>query len=285
MKKKINISWLPIRLGLFFLLISLPQMLSAQEERDSTHITRDNVLKPEGTLQLVPLELFPKKTATYPSYPSKQVNRLPDFSLKGDIYLPYQTNPSKIFQGDYRTSGILKQFSNGTLYGSGAQTSMPGIGRINDATLGYQHAFNRKLSLQLSANAMKINMAHITGQAFSTSGALLYRPSERVAFKVFGSYDIGNSYGMSTNLYGATMSVDISERFGMEVGVQRYYDAMRRRWETVPIAIPRYHFKKATLELDVGGLLYGILRDVVFDKQNSGGGPTIGPPRSSIPIR
>jgi len=44
-------------------------------------------------------------------------------------------------------------------------------------------------------------MSHITGQAFSTSGAFLYHPSDRVTLKVFGSYDIRNSYGMSTHSY------------------------------------------------------------------------------------
>ena len=79
---------------------------------------------------------------------------------------------------------------------------------------GYQHAFNQRLTLQLGVDAMKINMIHSTGQAFSTSGALRYQASDRVAFKVFGSYAIGNTYGMDTHRYGATMSLDMSERFG-----------------------------------------------------------------------
>ena len=89
---------------------------------------------------------------------------------------------------------------------------------------------------------------------------------------------------MSTNVYGASMSFDMSERFGMEVGVQRYYDAMRGRWETVPIVIPYYRFEKFTLGLDVGGLVYELLRDLVFDKRDNSG-PTIMPPRTPIPIR
>ena len=112
--------------------------------------------------------------------------------------------------------------------------------------------------------------------------------SDRVTLKVFGSYDIGNSYGMSTHSYGATMSVDMSDRFGMEMGVQRYYDAMSGRWETVPVMIPYYHFDKFTLGLDVGGIIYEILRNAVFDKNRGIGGPsgpTIGPPRMHIPIR
>ena len=56
---------------------------------------------------------------------------------------------------------------------------------------------------------------------------------------------------MDTHRYGATMSLDMSERFGMEVGVQRYYDAYRGRWETVPVVIPYYNFDKFKLSLDV----------------------------------
>ena len=232
--------------------------------------------------------MFPEKSTTYSLYSPGQLEHIPRFSLKRDISLPYQTNPSLLFRGDYSTGGVLHQFDHGALFGSGSQTSMAGIGRFNRASLGYQHIFNEQFELQVRANALKVNMSHITGQAFSTSGAFLYHPSDHVTFKVFGSYDIGNSYGMSTHSYGATMSVDMSDRFGMEMGVQRYYDAMSGRWETVPVMIPYYHFDKFTLGLDVGGIIYEILRNAVFDKNRGIGGPsgpTIGPPRMHIPIR
>ena len=217
-----------------------------------------------------------------------QLGDLPSFSLKEELRIPYHINPSPLFRGDYSTGGVLRQFHHGAVFGSGSQTSVPGIGRFNNASLGYQHIFNDRLSLQLRANAMKINMSHITGQAFSTAGRLTYRASDRVAFNVFGSYDIGNSYGMSTNSYGATMSLDMSERFGVEVGAQRYYDAMRGGWQTVPVVIPYYRFEKFKLGLDVGGIIYEILRSAVFDNRGGGdfgGGPTIRPPKFSFPIK
>ena len=68
------------------------------------------------------------------------------------------------------------------------------------------------------------------------------------------------------------------------MGVQRYYDAMRGRWETVPVVIPSNRFNKFTLGLDVGGLVYEILRTLVFDKKDNGS-PTIAPPRFSVPVR
>lgn len=278
--------WLPIRLGLFFLFLSLSQLLSAQEFKDSTLIIReDKTIKPAGTFQLAPLDLFPKQTVDPPMYTLPKLKSVPDFSLKGEMYLPYYIHPSLPFRGDYQTSGMLKQFSRGAVFGSGGQTSLPGIGRFNEASLNYFLPLNDKLSLELGIDAMKINMTRFAGQTFSTSGALIYRPSDHVAFKAFGSYDIGNSYGMSTHRYGATVAFDMSERFSMEVGAQRYYNAMRGRWETVPIVIPYYRFKKMTLGLDVGGLIYEILRETIFDKRGGGGGPTVAPPRMDIPIR
>lgn len=283
-KQIVGISWLPIRWGLLCLLISIPQLLSAQE--DNARYTLDSVrIKQMDGFLLPKLELFPEKAAAYPVYPAAKPPRLPDFSQKELYALPYYTNPSPMFRGDFSTSGILKQFPNGALFGSGQQTSLPGLGRFNEASLGYLHTFNPRLALQINVDAMKMNMSHITRQAFSTSGALTYQISDHVGFKVFGTYDIGNSYGMSTHSYGASMTFDMSERFSLEAGVERYYDPMRGRWETVPVLIPYYRFNKFTLGLDVGGILYEILREVVFDKRDFRGGPTIAPPRPSIPIR
>lgn len=286
MKQKLNLLRFLIPFGMLLLLISIPQLSFSQEYNDSTRLSRDTVsAKPTDAFHSshpsLPV-LFPPKANAYPLSSSQQPGYLSNLSLHKAFRMPYYTNPSPRFRGDYHTSGVWKQFSHGALLGSGGQTSLPGIGRINEASIAYQHVFNPKLSLQLSGNAMKMNMIHSTRQAFSASGTLLYRASDRVAFKAFGSYDIGNPYGMSTHRYGGTMSVDMSDRFGMEVGVQRYYDDMRGRWETVPIVIPYYRFEKFTLGLDVGGLVYEILRDLVFDKHR-GEGPTIAPPRFTMP--
>lgn len=282
MKQKAHILRFVFRLQLFLLPAFASQLLCAQE--DNKGVTPDSIqLSPQGgELILFQPDLSPAQPPAYPVSSSEQTPTMPRFTIKDAMHLPYTVNPSPLFRGDYSTSGILKQFSHGAFFGSGGQTSLPGIGRLNEASLGYAHALNDKLSLQFTVNALKMNMAHFAGQSFSTAGALMYRPSERVAFKLFGSYDIGNSYGMSTHRYGATMSLDMSERFGMEIGVQRYYDAMRGRWETAPIVIPYYKFDKFTLGLDVGGTLYEILRNTVFNDKGSGGA-TIAPPRFQMP--
>lgn len=183
MKPKIAISSLRIRLGLFLLLFFTLQQLSAQE--DSARFARDSVRAYPviGEPLLPSLGLSPEKSAISPSLPTKYPYSSPDFSLKESLTLPYQTNPSLLFRGDYHTDGILKQFRHGAFFGSGGQTSIPCIGRINNTSLGYQQALTQKLTLQFGVDAMKINMIHSTGQVFSTSGALLYHPSDRVTFQ------------------------------------------------------------------------------------------------------
>lgn len=283
-KQLISIVWHPICLVLFCLFISLPQFLSAQEDKGRFTLDSVRVKHMEG-FQLPKFELLPPKATPYPANPAAQPVRLPDFSLRESYALPYYTNPSPLFLGDFSTNGVWKQFPDGVLFGSGRQVSMPGLGRYNEAALGYLHTFNSRLAFQIDVNTMKMNMSHITRAALSTSGTLMYQLSDNVGFKVFGTYDIGNSYGMSTNSYGASMTFDMSERFSLETGVQRYYDDMRGRWVTVPIVTPTYHFKKFDLGLDVGGIIYEVLRNVVFDRRDNREGPTVGPPRLSLPIR
>lgn len=285
MKQKMSISICTIiHLGVFFLLMYAPQALSAQE--DSVRIIQDRgqINPVDSFLQPSTVGLSSEEFNISPSHPADEVGKARNLSLERALYLPYYTNPSPLFKGDYSTNGVIKQFPHGALFGAGGQTSIPGIGRFNDASIGYRHAFNEKLMLELGANAMKINMDHITGQAFSTSGTLFYRPSERVTFKVFGSYDIGNTYGMGGKHYGASIAFDMSDRFGMEVGVQRYYDARSGRWETSPVVIPYYRFNKFTLGVDVGGIVHEILRNVIYDNKPRNN-PTFGPPRFPIPIR
>lgn len=108
MRQKVSISQLPIRLGIFLLLYLVPQSLSAQENNDSTHILRNGAsITPDDVLKQANINLFPEKSTTYSLYSPGQLEHIPRFSLKRDISLPYQTNPSLLFRGDYSTGGVL----------------------------------------------------------------------------------------------------------------------------------------------------------------------------------
>ena len=53
---------------------------------------------------------------------------------------------------------------------------------------------------------------------------------------------------------------------------------MKRSWDTRPIAVPYFKFNKTKIGVDVGGILYEIIRNAKF-KNNQGGGPIIMPER------
>lgn len=268
-KRKVSISCLGGRLGICLLLAFVPQLLFAQE--DSVRFIRDSIqIQPEFNESLFsPFELPSENSA-----PSSMFH--PEHSYSPARFFTERVSSSALsdqsfpaISGRLQYKRCIKTVSSRYVIRFRWADQRTGYRTFQQCFLGYQHAFNQRLTLQLGVDAMKINMIHSTGQAFSTSGALRYQASDRVAFKVFGSYAIGNTYGMDTHRYGATMSLDMSERFGMEVGVQRYYDAYRGRWETVPVVIPYYNFDKFKLSLDVGGILYEILRNTVFDNRGA----------------
>ncbi len=211
--------------------------------------------------------------------------QVPRFSPGAMPVVPYYTNPSPLHRGDYSTGGIMARTGAGYFTGAGSQTSLPGIGRLNEASAGYGYRLGHRLEFQIRMNAMQMNMSHLTRRMFGTSGMLAYQASDRVGFRIFGTHVMGSAYGMSADSYGATMVLGLTDRFGIEMGVQRYYDSMRGGWQTVPVAIPYYKFDNFTLGLDVGAILYEILRTTVFDGGKRNGGPTILPPRPSLPVR
>ena len=207
---------------------------------------------------------------------SRQVRRDPD------LRLPYQENPSLRFKGDFRTEGSLWRWRTGQIYGMGSQTSLPGIGLRNEAAFSFEQELNDRLSLQATVDAVRMNMAYFNRrQSLGLSGALVYRAQDHLWFTAFGSARTGDFLNMQSYSYGGTMGFDITERFSLELGVQRFYNDLTGRWETLPVVMPGYRFNdKFKLQFDVGPIIYELIRNVIIDHRGgrSDGGPTIRPP-------
>lgn len=261
-------------------LLFVSSVLRAQE--DSTRVRRDSVSASfsGNLLPALPDAPAPSAGSLSGKLSPDAGQTLPRFLPNPANALPYYTNPSPMFRGDYTTGGTLGRSGRNLFWGSGSQNSIPGIGRMNEATLGYQRELNDKLALQASINAIKMNMDHFSGQSFTAGGALVYRPQEHLRFTLFGSVDMGNAAGLFSMpyQYGGTVGFDLGDHFSMELGVRRYSDSFTGRWETRPVVIPTINFnEKFKLGLDVGPLIYDILRSVIFDQKDRSSGPTIMP--------
>ena len=277
--------WGRILLRLFLFLMGMTGGLCAfAQQTDSLRIRRDSVpLNRAGhSPVLMSDSLSLVERADLPAV--RSVSLRPSSSKRVDAWMlgpipPYYLNPSPMFKGDYSTSGVLGRVGGGYFFGAGSQTSVPGIGRFNAATLGWQKQLNDRLQLQVMADAVKINTAHFTGQSFGLSGQMFWQVQDRLYFRTFGGVGFGDFLGRPSYGFGGTMGFDVTERFGMEVGAQSYYNSLTGRWEVLPVVAPYYKFDKFKLQIDFGPILFEIIRGAI-QKSRGGGhreGPTIMP--------
>ena len=167
-----------------------------------------------------------------------------DINTESPFYIPaYHINSSPMFYGDY--SSCRQLFPN--LYGSGSQTTIPGIGRVNQVSIFYQRQLNAFFDINAGINAVKFNLPYSIGQSFGMFGSLTYHPNEVFRIKIY---------------YGTTIGYDFTDRFGMEVGIQRYYD-IQKGWQITPIVTPYYKFNKFSIGIDMGGMIYNMIQNTI----------------------
>ncbi len=184
----------------------------------------------------------------------------------------------ELLRNDYNTQGELWRYRTGSLMGIGEQNSMPGIGRINEATLLWSQQWGDRLTLQAYLTATQLDMEFLHRHVWGAGGLASYQLGERWTLKAFGSYDTGNPYNPYGRQWGGSLVWKASSHFGIEGGVRRRYNAWTHRWETEPIVAPYYQNDQLKLQLDVGPILHQLLREVVVGRSRREG-PTIAPPR------
>lgn len=268
-----------MRFRCFLLLISVGSLMSLYAQEG---IRRDTVRTDNDSLRSFPVEdmLAPAMSVQETDIrrvemyvPEHTESGVADIPLSRSFYMyPYAVNPSPMFYGDYSTGG---QMASG-FYGSGSQTTLPGFGRMNQVALGYQYAVTDYLEVQARVSAIKYSFPMSVGASFGADARLIYHPADRFRLTAFGTFTPADRYGFHRNSYGLTMGYDFTERFGVEIGAQRYYDP-QRGWQTAPVVTPYYKFNKITLGVDAGGILYEVLRNVVSGNRK-GGSPVIMPP-------
>lgn len=226
------------------------------------------------------------KRDTLPELPAlgvkEQTISLPEKSYRMDAAGPMVPLPDssriELLRKDYYTQGELWRYRNGSLTGIGEQNSMPGIGRINEATLLWSQVWGKHLTLQAYLTATQLDMEFLHRHVWGVGGQLSYQLSDRWTLKAFGNYDTGNPYNPYGRQWGGSLVWKASSRFGIEGGVRRRYNAWTHRWETEPIVAPYYQFDQMKLQIDLGPVLHQLLQEVIVGHSRREG-PTIAPPR------
>jgi len=252
--------------GIFLAMITL-LIAEFSYGQESTPKDSIQILPSVDVLNLSPPVINELSTDGYKilSDSSISVFKSPSLSYKfSTLYYPdFHTDKTLLHKGEYNVSGIIKGYRNSAIYGFGEQTNLIGVGIMNQASFGYYHYLNDNLSMNVQLHAAKMSGPYFTNQLFGTSGDISYQLNDRIGINIFGSYSISPTTSFRAYQYGGSMSIDVTERFGTELGVRRYYDSVYGRWETIPIIAPYYKFKKFKLEMDVGPILQHVIYNLV----------------------
>ena len=172
-------------------------------------------------------------------------------------------------------------WGTGSLYASGATTSMPGAMGIESGALNFRQNFG-SLSLHLYGGASKYGYFRGLDTRWGFGGDATYRFNDQLTLTVFGGYStsgglpqpaLAGSY--DTPSIGAFLDYRFARKWGIRMGVQSERSMLTGRWETRPMIEPYFMLGGQPIGIDVGGILYELLRS----KSDWGPrNPTIGPP-------
>lgn len=280
---------------------------SAQEPFGSSHINDDDshtdsvpsafqnklmneAYTPEFSVSM-PESRFTRSTfgrmvsSVQPPKPKFHVDSIDRLMLYGTPEPKFTASP---YAYDFNRSGVVTSWKNGFLMGYGSRTTMPVMmSNQNVSFSAVQNVGNFTFTGGVSAD--RYFMWRNTRTMFGFNGSVKYNFSDNVSATVFGRYYTGQSYYtmgampyMGSSGYGGFFSF-MGNTFGMDVGVERYYDSFAGRWVTSPIITSKIKFsEKFTLALPVGGLVKELFDDYVF-KNNKNQGPIIMPETTPMP--
>lgn len=193
------------------------------------------------------------------------------------------------FTASIPTDGRIFLWNNGGVFGDVSSTSMPGMMGVESGRLTLVQQAGR-FTFAAYGEAVKYGYYGGLQTSLGFGGSVGYRISDRVSVTLFGSYYTRLNAGMTPGMMGYTaipnfggyVDYRFADRWGVKVGAQAYRSDVTNRIEAQPMVIPYYKLSKnAEIGVDVGGILYQIIRSNSSHGQRMN--PTIAPPRPGPP--
>ena len=181
----------------------------------------------------------------------------------------------------------ITSWQGGGIFATSSMNTFPGMGNIASGGVSVTQEIGR-FTVTGSIIGNKYHLDNRLYNNYGVSGNISYKLSDRISLNAFGSYQHnGGLYHsmaampyLARSSYGATMGIDVSDKFSMEMGAQRYYDPFSHKWITRPIFIPQININGNKFGIDFGGLLYEILHTVInnHNRRQYGAPPVPGMP-------
>lgn len=217
-----------------------------------------------------------------------------DFSnkLAPQLFAPHSTFLLNPYLSNFNTDGMILFWTDGYMHGADCFTSMPALGNIQTASVSFTQQIDR-FNFSASLHGTKYHLDRSVYNDFGIAGRISYLINSHLSLNVFGNYSHNNIYHSMASLpytghssYGSSVTYAPSDRFNVEIGVQRYYDTYSGRWVIAPIVAPKVNISGIKLGADIGGLIYQIIQSAVSSSSNEyRSNPTIAPPKVHSIIR
>lgn len=184
-------------------------------------------------------------------------------------------------------SPVIASWGNGGVWVSGGVAEAYGMAAVESGSLNVGQQVGN-VTFNAYAGAMKTAFFRGLSTQWVFGGSAHWQFAPRLGLTVFGSYATrGYMRGMPPGLaetlsvpkFGGYLTWDFSEHWGVDVGVSAQQNNLGN-WEARPMVAPYYRLGDAKLQIDVGGIVYEMLRS----RPSFHGNPTMGPPKLNIPI-
>ena len=212
----------------------------------------------------------------------------PLFDYTSTPLMSWQESGAMTFRPyNYAIAGIapIATWESGAFYAAGSRAAMPGLMGIESGSLNISQQIGN-VTFTGSLNADKYGYYRGLNTTYGVSGNMVWRINDTFSLTVFGSHSFNSMYinpqtlpYMRASGYGGYLGINLHEHWGVNVGARRVYNSGTGRWETIPIMEPYYRLnKRDVIGVDLGGILYEVIR-ANHDKHFGGPrNPTIGPP-------
>ncbi len=220
-------------------------------------------------------------SSTYkPHYSPRHSLFQPDLSVNSSLYEPLRIAP--ITPG----AANLHTWDNGAITAYGSSMSYPALLGRESGRMNFRQNFGN-LVLNLNATVDKYGYYRSLARSYGFGGSLSYRFSEKLSLTLFGSYSQNTGIGqaamfdmVSVPSFGGYLDIKLSDTFGFMVGAQSHHSLSSGHWEARPMLTPYVNLGGiGPIGVDVGGILYEVLREKTYRHAN----PTLGPPVGGPP--
>lgn len=224
---------------------------------------------------------------------------VPDYGKISDMNIPFQpglrVNPNAArlsSMGFIPGVAMLDSWGSGGIFATGSRQDLPGLMGIESGALNFRQQVGA-FTLSLFGSVTKYGYFNGLATSYGFGGSLSYEINEHLGVTVFGSYNSPTGINqaammgyVATPTFGGYLNWRFHPHWGVKVGAQSYRSVAYGRRETQPIVMPYYRTSGgAEIGIDVGGILYQVIRSASGNSWGNPGNPTIDPRPSGVYVR